>query len=81
MALGMTEDDPLLVHVGSIGSNCLLGEMLDFFRVYRERRPSARFLFVAPFGEKAIRAEAKRRGVTRQALIKMWIADRLDAAA
>jgi hypothetical protein len=23
--------------------------------------------------------EAKRRGVTRQALIKMWLADRLDA--
>lgn len=26
-------------------------------------------------------AEAKRRGVTRQALIKMWLADRLDHAA
>ena len=25
--------------------------------------------------------EAKRRGITRQALIKMWLADRLDAAA
>jgi len=25
--------------------------------------------------------EAARRGVTRQALIKMWLADRLDAAA
>lgn len=25
--------------------------------------------------------EAERRGVTRQALIKMWIADRLDQAA
>ena len=25
--------------------------------------------------------EAQRRGVTRQALIKMWIADRLDQAA
>lgn len=25
--------------------------------------------------------EAQRRGVTRQALIKMWIADRLDKAA
>jgi hypothetical protein len=25
--------------------------------------------------------EAKRRGVTRQALIKMWISDRLDTAA
>ena len=26
-------------------------------------------------------AEAKRRGVTRQALIKMWLSDRLDRAA
>lgn len=26
-------------------------------------------------------SEAQRRGVTRQALIKMWIADRLDQAA
>ena len=25
--------------------------------------------------------EAKRRGVTRQALIKMWLSDRLDHAA
>ncbi len=25
--------------------------------------------------------QAKRRGVTRQALIKMWLADRLDTAA
>jgi hypothetical protein len=25
-------------------------------------------------------AEAARRGVTRQALIKMWVTDRLDAA-
>lgn len=25
--------------------------------------------------------EAQRRGVTRQALIKMWIADRLESAA
>lgn len=26
-------------------------------------------------------AEAQRRGVTRQALIKMWLSDRLDTAA
>lgn len=26
-------------------------------------------------------AQAQARGVTRQALIKMWLADRLDAAA
>ncbi|HEX8556080.1 MAG TPA: CopG family antitoxin [Sphingomonas sp.] len=28
---------------------------------------------------KRIDAQANRRGVTRQALIKMWLADRLDA--
>jgi hypothetical protein len=28
-----------------------------------------------------LNAEAKRRGVTRQALIKMWLAERLDRAA
>jgi hypothetical protein len=26
-------------------------------------------------------AEAKRRGITRQALIKMWLAEKLDRAA
>jgi hypothetical protein len=25
--------------------------------------------------------EAKRRGVTRQSIIKMWLADRLEASA
>ena len=28
----------------------------------------------------ALDAQAKKRGVTRQALIKMWLADRLDVA-
>ena len=27
-----------------------------------------------------MRGQAKKRGVTRQALIKMWLADRLEAA-
>ena len=48
---------------GSIGANCLLDEMLDFFAVYRERHPGARFLFVAPSGESEIRAAAEERGV------------------
>ena len=29
--LGLTDEAKLLVHLGSIGANCLLGEMLDFF--------------------------------------------------
>ena len=61
--LGIGGAAPLLVHVGSIGSNCLLGEMLDFFALYRERHPEAQFLFVAPAGEQIIRAGASKRGV------------------
>lgn len=68
--LGLAGDDPLLVHVGSIGCNCLLGEMLDFFRVFRERHPAAQFLFLAPSGEEAIRAEANRRGVEDALLVR-----------
>ncbi len=61
--LGLADDAKLLIHVGSMGANCLLGEMLDFFAVYRERNPEARFLFVAPSGDDAIRAAAEQRGV------------------
>jgi glycosyltransferase involved in cell wall biosynthesis len=61
--LGLSGDAKLLVHLGSIGVNALLGEMLDFFAVYRELHPDARFLFVAPSEEKMIRAAARERGV------------------
>ena len=61
--LGLADEAKLLVHLGSIGANCLLGEMLDFFAIYRERHPQARFLFVAPSGEGTIRAAARERRV------------------
>jgi glycosyltransferase involved in cell wall biosynthesis len=61
--LGLAADAKLLVHLGSIGVNALLGEMLDFFAVYRQRHPEARFLFVAPSGENVILAAAQQRGL------------------
>jgi glycosyltransferase involved in cell wall biosynthesis len=61
--LGLADDARLLIHLGSIGANCLLEEMLDFFAVYRERYPEARFLLVAPSGEDAIHEAAEQRGV------------------
>ena len=61
--LGVRDDAPLVVHLGSIGCNTLVGEMLDFFACYRERHAGARFLFVAPAGEEAIRSQALRRGL------------------
>ena len=44
--------------------------MLDFFRVYRERRPAAHFLFVTPFGEATIRSEASRRGIEDAVIVR-----------
>ena len=41
-------------------------DMTDYFDWSKARRPGL---------------EAKRRGVTRQALIKMWLAEKLDRAA
>lgn len=61
--LGVPDQAKLLVHLGSLGCNCLLDEMLDFFAVYRQREAQARFLFVAPAGEETIRASARQRGV------------------
>jgi glycosyltransferase involved in cell wall biosynthesis len=61
--LGLPQDAPLLVHLGSIGCNVLLGEMLDFFAAYRERYPDAQMLFLAPEGKGTIRAAARERGV------------------
>jgi len=61
--MSLPDEAPLLIHLGSIGCNVLLGEMLDFLGTYRERHPAAQMLFVAPAGEDAIRAAARERGV------------------
>jgi glycosyltransferase involved in cell wall biosynthesis len=59
----LAEDVPLLIHLGSIGCNVLLGEMLDFLAAYRKRHPDARMLFLTPGGEQLIQAAARKRGV------------------
>jgi glycosyltransferase involved in cell wall biosynthesis len=61
--LGVAVDAPLLIHLGSIGCNVLLGEMLDFFAAYRERHPAARMLYLAPDADQAILAAAHERGL------------------
>lgn len=59
-----------------------MGEFVDWST---EREPGSGVKRVNVDFPKAIIAgldrEAKRRGVTRQALIKMWVVDRLDQAA
>ena len=67
--LGIESDSRVLVYLGSLGGNYMLGEMLDFFRVYRARHPGARFLFVTREEAGAIRAEASRREIDKGELL------------
>jgi len=50
---------PLLIHLGTLGCNALLGEMMDFFAAYRARHPGAFILFLTPTpDDEALVAEA-----------------------
>lgn len=59
--LGVADDQPLLIHLGSVGCNAMLDEMLDFLAVYRQRYPQAQMLFLAPGGAPAILAAGRDR--------------------
>jgi glycosyltransferase involved in cell wall biosynthesis len=61
--LGIAGEASLLAYLGSLGGNYMLGEMLDFFRIYRQRHPGARFLFVTHSDPEAIRSLARKRGI------------------
>jgi hypothetical protein len=60
-------------------------DMADYFDFSSARRPGHELKRVnvdfPGWMVARLDAEAKRRGVTRQALIKMWLSDRLDRAA
>lgn len=67
--LGIPADRPVLVYVGSLGGNYMLGEMMSFFRGYRRSRPGALFLFITREDPGAIVREAGESGVARNELL------------
>jgi predicted DNA binding CopG/RHH family protein len=59
-----------------------ISDYLDFSKATRPGRAVKRVNVDFPVDlVMRLDREARRRGVTRQALIKMWLADRLDQAA
>lgn len=60
---------PVLAYLGSLGSWYMLGEMLDFFKVYASRHAGARFLFVTLDDPRAIRQAAAARGIDSKWLV------------
>ncbi len=67
--LGIAPERPVLVYLGSLGGNYMLGEMLDFFLAFRARRPGALFLFITRDDPAAIRAAAAARSIAETDLI------------
>ena len=61
--IGIDENTPLLLYVGSVGGAYLTTEMLRLFRVYRETRTGARFLFVSGHPREEIERLATGEGV------------------
>lgn len=61
--LGIANEDQVLGYIGSLGGNYMLDEMLGFYRTYRERHGSAKFLFVTHVPEAEIRAATDAKGI------------------
>jgi glycosyltransferase involved in cell wall biosynthesis len=67
--LGIGKEDRVLGYIGSLGGNYMLDEMLDFFRAYRQRYGSAKFLFVTQVPATIIRSAATAKQIPDSALI------------
>ena len=67
--LGLMPDDFVLNYLGSLGPPYLIDEMIDFYKVLLERRPSSKFLIVANNNHQIAREAAMRKGVNADRLI------------
>jgi glycosyltransferase involved in cell wall biosynthesis len=61
--LGIAEDAPTLVYLGSLGTIYLLGQQLRLFDRFRQAYRGARLLFVGRNSAESILAEAGRQGI------------------
>ena len=67
--LGIKKDDFILSYVGSIGTWYMLDEMLDFFNVLNENKPSAKFLFITKDNPNLVFSKAKQKGISKDKII------------
>lgn len=67
--LGLPEGAKVLVYLGSLGGNYMLGELLDFFLAFREAHPGALFLFVTQNEAEPIRAAGAQKGIGGEELV------------
>lgn len=78
--LNIPKDALLLTYLGSLGTWYLLDEMLDLYKVVRQKYPSARLLFVTPDPAATIMEKAKKKDIPREELLILR-ADRQEVPA
>lgn len=68
-SLGISLDSFVLLYVGSIGTWYMLEEMLDFFKVLVEKKPSALFLIVTKDDPEVIRIISKKKKISNDRIM------------
>jgi glycosyltransferase involved in cell wall biosynthesis len=66
---GINDEEQILCYLGSIGSWYMLDEMLDFFKIYCDTYPSARFFFITGDQHDTIRKKAAERNIAANKII------------
>lgn len=67
--LGIPADKLVVSYLGSVGSWYMLDEMLQLFRMVRDRYPGAVFLFITPSDRDYIFLRAEAAGIKRDELV------------
>lgn len=61
--LQLPQNELVVSYLGSIGSWYLLPEMMDFFKMIKEKYPQARFLLITSGDQQTIYNESNRKGI------------------
>lgn len=67
--LGINKTDYILGYVGSIGTWYMLPEMLDYFKILKQEKPNAKFVFVTGENPATILSIATEKGISSSDII------------
>jgi glycosyltransferase involved in cell wall biosynthesis len=67
--LGIKAHEPVITYLGSIGTWYLLDDMLAFFKIYLEKFPAAKFLFISQDNPDLIISRACAMGISAERVL------------
>lgn len=68
-SLGFSESDYVVTYLGSIGTWYMADEMMHFFKLLKDKRSNARFLFISHDNPQIIHSLCDKYGVDRNSII------------